>query len=319
MSLPLKLGVTTCLLVLCPAKGAGAEDERALYFVVAKHATVWVEGDKQEVLDVERLVEIVEQAAKESMVYCHFRMTEAGAERYEKIQRFFWPLRNKLYHQGRTRGASVSSVSSRASRRWDKIRSQQDCEIDESRALAFKVTDQDGKPVSGAQVVLLPQEQPVGVHVCNGRLRDPLDEHFAMTNESGRFTIQPQVDEKLIAVVHPTGFTIREIDGLTNESALQVESWATIRLGTRHERTEPSFDVDSPLKISSFPLPGMAFYVWETVVEQDGSFVQRYVPPGQVMVQNAFLIRAGETVAIDNTRIQLLPGQEFELTAKIER
>lgn len=319
MNLPLNFGVATCMLVLLPATSSHAEDERTLYFVVAKHATIWVDGNKQEVIDVGRLIEIVEQASTESMVYCHFRMTEAGAERYDKIQRFFWPLRNKLYHEGKTRGTSSGSISPRGYDRWDKIRSQQDCEIDNSHAFASSVIDSDGKSVSDAQVLLLPEKHVIGVHVCNGRLRDPLDEHFVLTDENGKFTIQPKEGERLIAVVHPTGFLICELDDIQGKAELQLEPWATIRLGVPEERTEHSSDANSPLKINSFPTSGMAFYVWETVVERDGSFLQRYVPPGDVMIQNAFLIREDKTLAIDNTQVHLRPAQDFDLQTKIDQ
>ena len=299
-----------------PDQTPDADDEPPLAhltFLIAQHVILFADADDFQVIDKKRLEEIILKTAETNRVQPHFWMTRAGLSVEPEVKETFWPLYKDLYERGRCNGSSWGILSPRAAARWDRIRTAEDLKPDPSSVIEGNVFDKSNNPVTRAQVLLLPEKEMLSVYLRDGFVRNPLQEHLALTSQSGGFSISKEDHEHLIVALHPTGFAMGRISDLPENGTIQLRPWAKVAGQLTQTRFEEGGQ-DRVYELADFPLSmqsevhGISFHIYETEIDKSGRFTQQFVPPGVVQVSRSFKLPNG-SMSFPEASVNLVPGQ----------
>ncbi|MCA8999717.1 MAG: hypothetical protein KDA80_22160 [Planctomycetaceae bacterium] len=252
---------------------------------------------------------ILKSEAENGKVDPHFLTTIGGLPRQEEVRQYRWRFYKELWDAGKIDGMVVGSISPRASERLDKIRTDEDLIPPESHRLDGSVLEPNGTPLADVQVLLLPEKHINGVYLKGGRLRDPHDEKLTTSDASGQFRVYPAAGDELIAAVHPRGFLITALNEFRMTRQLKLQSWARV-FGKRPADGE---GLPQGVDLTCYPVPGISFHLYEIEILQDGSFDQRFVPPGRVTIQRSIKAGQGTTFAFPVEEDTLQPGESYEM------
>ena len=286
-----------------------------LYFVITRHAVIHAEPNSARVIDRDELIRVIEEASLDREVRPHFwSLNDAGVQETE-IRQEFWTLYKKLYDEKRCTGSSWGSLSPRAWKYWDEIRSQEDLTPDPQKSIQGKVLTVDLQPVSEAHVFLLPDEPRLSVYLQSGRVRNFVEEHLVSTNSEGGFEIAPTHEEYWIIACHPTGFAMGPVEELDESGTIQLKPWAKVsgQITTSGILDQIKFPLSEyPIHLQS-KTNGVSFHIYETEFKRSGEFQQPCVPPGTVQVGRSFKIESGGSMSFFEFNTELIPGQSREI------
>ena len=252
---------------------------KEFFFVCADNATILVAKEGRRVVDADEMESVLREASKEFVVYPRFMMTRSGFNRFNGLRKRVNDIYKDLYDAERIRGISQGSLSPRSYVYWDRIKTDDDFWVDADTMRLGRVVDEDGKPVKGAQAFLLPKEHINGVYLRDGFIRNPLEEHLVYTDVLGKFRIDLWPGEHWVVALCKQGFVAEPIANFEGTINLKLKPWASVRgkLNLQDKDLPPLSKF--PISISTDPIPGIGFRIYETEVASDGSFLQKYVPP----------------------------------------
>lgn len=315
-------GSVTFLFLFAVATGLAAEEPKnqeewgpvkRVGFVCADQALILVSDGERRVIDEEDMEAILRETAKKWVVYPRFVMTRSGLARFNRIRDRVWKIYKDLYDKQKIRGMSQGSLSPRAYPYWDRIKTDEDFYVDADTLRLGRVVDAEGKPVKGAEAFLLPDEHINGVYLRDGRNRNPLEEHLVYTDVLGKFRIDVWEDDEWVVVVCKKGFLAARLDQFEGTLNLKLKPWAAVKgmvdLKGSGKNGAPKLS-DFPVSITSHPIPGIGFNIYETEVEKDGSFEQRFVPPGPITVSRDFEYKDGGSMSFGENAMEINPGEE---------
>jgi hypothetical protein len=234
------------------------------------------------------------------------------------------------------RGYSMGSIMPRTGVRYDAIEKPADLVPDASLRKVGTVESADGKPLAGAEVVLLSKvPESVGytgidVYMRQQRLRSPLDEIVSVSDAGGWFTIHPPRDTPYyVLALHDRGFGLARSDQFARDGVIRVQSWSRITGQVKPDVRFKKQSADLSLKVpaaDSWPEIGFRYYAED--IEQpkaDGSFDFAFVPPSMKgslarsiegeqgssfsIPTKEFQLAAGETLTLD---VEPATDQEFD-------
>ena len=210
-----------------PKKNQGASKQSIdIPFVVAKHVILY-NGTIVEWPDVEALI-----AAQPNpkLVTPHFYFTtgliESGSQEAAKKRIIDLDLKFKFNEYIET------PLDARPSFQYDKIRTKADLIPDNSLRIDGTVFDSHGKPVGGAEVLLVtPVDQSIAkkaidIYLVQGHLRNRLLEVVTDTDAAGRFALYPPPNTPYYVVaLHKDGF------GLAQRQLREIRSHRASNVG----------------------------------------------------------------------------------------
>jgi len=217
----------------------------------------------------------------------------------------------RLYDAGKINQMTGGIMSPRAGERYDRIRTDADLIPDEASKVVSSVVDENDKPVKGAEVFVLPQKMFKGgidVYMINGRLRQSFEENVVSTDQAGDFTIYPAEDDVYIVAMHPScGFHMTLIDNLKVDPSIELRPWAHV-----HGQVTLDDDMKQSVSFSCHPIQGVCFSLYETVIAEDGSYEERFLPPGKVVVQRGLNTGSGG-IHFSVNQLLMTPGASEEI------
>jgi hypothetical protein len=216
----------------------------------------------------------------------------------------------------------MGSLSPRTGAVYDKLETLDDLTPDPARAVAGQVVDGDGKPVAGAEVLLVePVEEDVayktiGIYMVEGRLRNRLDEVVVDSDSEGNFVHYPSSDDAqaYLVAMHPEqGFTIAR-QGLASITPLVLRPWGKLK-GTLapQEGYSQSASVVSVVKEGD-GWPTVQFH--QMTVDRDPERTARNyefttVPPAvPTTLQRSIEGEQGSSYSLPGKELTLAPGEE---------
>ncbi|MEZ6060525.1 MAG: M56 family metallopeptidase [Planctomycetaceae bacterium] len=276
-------------------------------FVTTRHVIL----HDGKIVDWDSVARILRQAAELGKIHPVFYSTNGGLPREEELREHRWKLYRELYDAGKIDGMTVGSISPRAGERLDRIQKPEDLVPDESQRMEGTVTTTNRAPAAGVEVFLLPEEHINGVYLKDGRLRNPLEEHMTQTDSDGRFVIYPEDAEKLIVACHPGGFAIATLDEFRKSgNRIQLRWWARVS----GDRPIEGDDAKQDVNFTCNPVKGISFAVYETSIRDDGSFDQKYIPPGTIAIQRSIDTGDGIRIGLPVATIELAPRESYTVS-----
>ncbi|HEY1600649.1 MAG TPA: M56 family metallopeptidase [Pirellulales bacterium] len=204
---------------------------------------------------------------------------------------------------------SVGAMSPRASERLDRIRTADDLRQDPAREHKGQVLTAEGKPAVGAQVVVLPPDNPSGVVLAGTQLRDPYDHEWTPADSDGRYTVYPENDEYVLAIFHPTGCDIRPGPTKDESPTINLAPWATVTFTSTGGIKEQSGDVRC--RATALGPNSIDFIVYQTKVDKEPVTV--LIPPGDVRIGRSLEMDEGSSVTLPVEQIDLAAGEDHEV------
>ncbi len=191
--------------------------------------------------------------------------------------------------------------------------------LQEGAGVSGVVHRPDGKPLAGADVVLVVPSQPA--FISNGRPPQGNDHRVVKTGGDGRFAFPPQEPPYTIVVLHDAGFAERTIRGADAPPAaeLTVRPWGriegTFRIGSRPAaRQKLKLDYSKPGDTPE-TLP---WWSGEAETDDAGRFVFERVLPGDVTVGRPVLLKdrgSSQTWGQSHvTHVDVAPGETVRPT-----
>jgi hypothetical protein len=259
-------------------------------FIIARH--VMLHGDQ--VITWDGIRDLLEKMVRQGPVRPSFQFTNGANGQSNEIQQRAFQLDRKLGFKGMT----VGFLSPRAGSRYDAVRSQADLNPVPPDARQGSVRQSDGlpddrarimgSPVSGAQVVLLPNYAVEGdggftIYLKGGRLRAPYEEIATQTDAAGLFTVYESGRFQLV-VLHKAGFAVVNSEQIRYQPII-LHPWVHIA-GTIDRRDNPKQGINVTATAKSPDgWPPIHLLDFDVPVAENGSFEDLYTPPGDVSVQ----------------------------------
>lgn len=170
----------------------------------------------------------------------------------------------------------------------------------------------DGKPASGASVVLLcAGDQPISFD-GQGELRAWWNKNLRQTTDSqGHFAFKPELGMQSIAAASEEGFSLASVKSLATNSTIRLEPYGRIE-GTLTRPSGPGTNEDVDLAFAgsfmSQPAIGLGNH---DVTDSQGRFKFDHVPPGDLQISYRVKESANSWRSVPLQEVSLKPGQSL--------
>lgn len=288
--------------------------------IIAKHVMLL---DGREIVTREDVEKKIAALPNPALVKLHLRYTNSAFQlKKEDADRPWVPQLNARFGFS---GYSMGSIMPRTGVRYDAIEKPADLVPDASLRKVGAVETADGKPLAGAEVVLLPKvPESVGytgieVYMQQHRLRSPLDEIVTTSDESGRFTIYPPKDTPYYVLsLHERGFGMVRSDQFAKDGLVRVQPWAQITGQVKPDARFKKQSADLSLTVfASGDWPEIGFRHYAEDIKQpaaDGRFDFSFVPPGiKGSLARSIKGEQGSSFSIPTKEFQLAAGGTLTL------
>ena len=237
-------------------------------------------------------------------IHPHFRFTNGayanGAEK--SFHKRLFDIYKELFQPA---GMSLGSMTPRAGAWLDRIHTEDDLRPDPALARHGRVLipGEEEKPAAGAQVIIVPAKETLDVALVGKALRDASDEQVVLTDDDGRYTIYPDSDEFVLAILHDSGCDVRPVPAPDERPTIELAPWASVTFTATGGVKEQTGDISvRPAGVE----PGQVqFYVYQTRVEDEP--VEVPVPAGKITVSRS--------LKMDDSSSISMPVEQFELAA----
>jgi hypothetical protein len=246
---------------------------------------------------------------------------------------------HELEKRYRCKLVSFGGFGQRAGVRYDAIRGEIDLMPKKAWRVDGIVQSADGKPIADAKIILCPPIEPswtfkkVDIYLQNGRLREPLDEILAHSEDGGKFAVYPAPNTKYYLVaLHRDSFGIVRSDEFAKSGRIQIRPWAKVsgRIKDIQKFEQSLFLVGSIPAAEGWPNLEFHQYSDEQEPKQpapDGQFAFNFVPPnvngvmyrligGDDFPYKEFQVAPGATESIDVEPPSKEDTKKFEKSSK---
>ena len=171
----------------------------------------------------------------------------------------------------------------------------------------------DGRPASGAEVILCTPSQ--GAYIHNGRNQQRRNSQYVETNEDGKFSFPVQTDVYAIVVLHDEGYLEVDESDLAESTDLTLQSWATVTgkvlIGKNPAANETvRLGFDKPYDRSAPRIN----HNYQAVTDSNGTFVLEHVPPGEAKISRSIKISDRRSVYSHSMSLETKAGQTVSIT-----
>lgn len=229
---------------------------------------------------------------------------------------------NKLNRKYNFSGYGVGSIGLHAN--YDRVKTAADLVPDALLRREGIVMSQDGKPVAGAEVVLItPVDDSLSykaydIYVVSGRVRNPLDEVLTKTDKSGRFAIYPPKGAPFrVLALHPDkGIALVDNDQFDKDAQLKLLPWGGVvaEFSKEPEEQEASLRTHLEARDGRPEINITQYWVDLKRPEPTLKFEFTHVPPiWQTSISRDFRQTHGSR-GIGGPSVSLLPGETQTIT-----
>ena len=176
----------------------------------------------------------------------------------------------------------------------DEVRAVYDVELEKSNNVTGVVLTPDGKPLSGADVVLCTPSR--GLYLKDSELLPGQNSLVVRTSADGRFSFSPSSEPFVLIAIHDQGFA--RIEGVKGANEIVLQPWARVE-GTLRIHGEPAANESVSISYEALPpadsMP-RTHYDYRTTTDQEGCFVFEKVVPGDASVRREVVMDMGRGV-----------------------
>ncbi len=188
-----------------------------------------------------------------------------------------------------------------------------DMAMKKGTGLSGTVCSPDGKPVSGAEVILCTATQRA--YIRDGRNVQKEQGIYVETGPEGRFVFPTPTDPYLLAVLHEKGYAQVSPEELSASSKVTLQPWGRVEgkvlLGSRPGGNETvRILLDRPAETGTPKI----YHDCGGVTDQDGHFVLERVPPGRGKVCREIRISERSGRFTDYMPIEIKAGETTSVT-----
>ena len=283
--------------------------------IVARHVLLL---DGKQIITWAELEKRIAALPDSSLAYPTFYITRGAMQgnRYGKAKDEIW----RLHKEFKLKGHSEGSLLPQADFRYDQIKTAADLVPDSSLRVEGRVVDGKGKPVAGAEVVLVtPVDKSIAYKSYNialvaGRLRNPLEDIVTHSDDLGQFSLYPPKDtEYYVVVLHPmAGFGLVAKKQFLQSGKVNVLQWATLTSRFAEQTGESETAALSTQIRKTDALPEVIFnQYWSELKKKSPTDVFRFthVPPiFETTIYRVFPGDQGTSFSLPGATVSLLPG-----------
>ncbi len=210
-------------------------------FIIARHAMIY-DGH---VITLDEIRNVIKNMARRGSVVPRFEYTNGALDKLHDVHL------ERLQQEFDFKEMNSGILSPRAGQRYDAVKTQADLtpKPSDARQGSVRISNgksHDGSPVTGAQVVLLPDDDVESgggftMTLIQGRLRGAYEEIVTETDAAGLFVVYPRGPFQLV-ILHKDGFAVRTSDEFRNP-VITLKPWVRVQ-GTTDRRDNPKQSVN---------------------------------------------------------------------------
>jgi len=273
--------------------------------IIAEHVLLW----DDRIMNWDSTVARLRLLRRDQPIHPTFYTTNGASAKQDEGWQFWHDRIMKIYPElFQPAGVTFGSLSPRASKIYDAIKTEDDLRPNPALARRGQVLDPQGNPVRGTQVVVLPSKDNLPVALKGTTLRDPHDERWTQADERGRFTIYPPENEYFVAVLHPSGFVLHRGTEKDKQAELELTltPWAIIKFSTVGDVGNQTAGINARPDGADLDWP--TFQLYE--VRAKGRPIDVPVPPGKISISRTLPIKEGSSISLPVETFSLQPGEE---------
>lgn len=188
-----------------------------------------------------------------------------------------------------------------------------DMALKKGAGLSGTVCLADGKPVSGAEVILCTGSQ--GAYIREGRNTQKQQSVSVETGPDGQFAFPAQTEPYTLVVLHEKGYAQVTAEELNASSQVTLQPWGRVEgkvlLGSRPGANETvHLILDRPMETGAPRI----YHDCSGIADKDGHFVIEHVPPGRGRVSREIRISERSGRFTDLVPIAIKAGETVNVT-----
>lgn len=271
--------------------------------IIAENVILW----DRRIVTWDEVIERLRKLRRKLGVPIHpsFYFTNAAhkAELFDKYHAAVFEVYRELFEPA---GVTFGSISPRAGPRYDAITEPADLEAKPELARRGVVRDRGDQPVSGATVVLIPEEALMPVMLtAELLLRDPHDEVWTLTDADGVFSIEAPQTGFRIAVISPDGFALTETPPVDDPVEVTLEPLVSLTLQGARGTTQK---LDLTIHLAGLPNTAASLSMYGIELKKELADLE--LPPGTMTVSRSFDQGNGSAVSVPAETLTLSAGQK---------
>ncbi len=294
--------------------------ETDLTIVIARHVMLL---DGKEIVTWDDIESKIATLPDPSKAVPHFYFTngviESGGQ--PAASRTIYELQRKYKLTSHSEGTLLP----RAGLRYDRIEKASDLVPDESLRVEGTVVDSQGKPVAGAEVVLVtPIDSAVlpytayDVVLVQGRLRNRLDEVCTKTDAAGHFAIYPAKGQKYcVLAIHPeSGIHVARSDGFPGSNKISLLPWATVEAKLDQDSDPPQTAslITRIREQDGYPAVNLSQY-WRDLKQEKATDTFRYSKVPAILETDIarWCEQGPASITVSGASVSLLPDENRQI------
>ena len=288
-----------------------------MQIVIAEHLILF-EG--REAITWEQLDQKISALPEGSQLRPEFYFTNGahGGGRYKQCNSKI----SELNRKHRWPGHRIGSLWPSAGARYDRLKTAADLVPDEERRLDVRVVDHQGKPVVGAEVLLMPpvdESDSYKAHhmtLVQGRVNNRIAYQTSLSNAKGKATVyRPAKGEFYLVALHPSGgFTITQRKYVEQDSTVRLNRWGAL---TTKFKMNPGEKQNASLATKVAKSPGLPVLVFNQHWADDKLeaptylFEFKHVPSmHNTTIERNFPHPEGVSYSMPGATVSLLPNEK---------
>jgi hypothetical protein len=171
----------------------------------------------------------------------------------------------------------------------------------------------DGRPASGAEVILCTPSQ--GAYIRNGRNQQRRESQYVETKEDGKFSFPVQTNVYVVVVLHEEGYLEVGESELDESSELTLQPWATVTgkvlIGKNPGANETvRLGFDKPYDRNQPRI----YHDYQALTDSNGNFVLEHVPPGEARISRSIRISDRISTYSHSMSVDVKAGETVNIT-----
>lgn len=292
---------------------------KKISIVIARHMMLL---DGRQPITWEELDHLFSQLKNPAEIQPAFYITSGAQATGQAVDLYNNRIRS-LQQKFHFHGFSQGFLTPRSEARYDRLKTKADLKPDPAHKLSGQIVDLTGKPVAGAEVVLItPVPEPFAyktyyLTLVQGRIRNPLEHVMTRSDQQGAFTLYPPAGKKYsLLALHPEqGFKFVDSELFENRNEIKLRAWSglnvTLKAAAEQQQAESiSLKTEVPARDG---WPGVDINQnWSDLPKdaQKNRFDYRRVPPGSpTWIERTYPTPRGSILSIPDVSVSLLPEE----------
>ena len=192
-----------------------------------------------------------------------------------------------------------------------------DFKLTKGQMITGTIFTPDNKPAADAKIFICTGSN--GMYLRNGKPQNSREATSFETDDYGKFTVPPQLDEYLLLVLHDTGYAKLTPQDIASTTSKTLTSWSRLE-GTLHVGSKPADHQrialhyrESPGTLNDRTKPRLSMG-YETTTDENGKFVLERLFAGEASISKVITTGDNSTQYMNYYTVDIPPGQSQTVT-----